>query len=443
MEATRLRIGKHDYILGLAWQAADGVSPAEIVRDASEDAPAAFLVLKARKRKGREAPPPVVGYARPGVVKRGERVRSFAAACAQAGAGDAIYAMVLPDGKAWYAACLDGQVLADTDHVLPVDDLPGVLGTLRGLFRDAAGNPLPLRAPPGVARFIAAEDGFDPEAVASGDKSPALAFGAGAGKAIVGLAIIVAVLAVAGFLGWKLLHAGTPSEAEQEAQMQREAYLAALVEAVGKLPQPRPEAAAWPAAALRATLAEFPPVLYGWRQDGVNCDPSGCAANYSLPGAASPFLLSPIIARYGEKRVKLGRDGRSLSVRSAWKPGLRMQQADESWLYAPPKGGVVLDAYGRLAMRYGAQIAPEPLRSQVVGGPAPADVAPAAIEIAAIKGNVAPDPADVRWVADLLLAAGLVPTKLSYSNGGTIKSQWRLETSRVVAAQSQSGEAGQ
>lgn len=410
-------LGKKRYAFGLNWVEAQDAKPHELVRDALEGGAGVYAVVTNSEKQS------VVGYA-PLVEAFKGRVISYAAALAALGQ-DGVYIAPVED-EVWYVAISDGLVVPGTDQTLPAPEAMTAIGNMKALFG------LPLIVVDGVELPFAADRTFDAERAVANIKSGVLRR-IGGGNANLGKVIFLVVAASAlAFGGWyKFLRKADVMHddgAAMAAQV-KGAYLTEMRRHVQALPIDP----SWASRAHALSMASFPSVIAGWRQEGVMCQPTQCVATYALMGTA-PFAVSPLHDRFGADAVALLGDRRSLTVTMGLPP-TEMAEWPDDVLLAPPGAAVpVLDAAGLVPLHFDGAIIDGAIATVNVSASitAPPGASVLYSDKLAVRQGAALDGVRLRLLSAYFANAGFAPTSIAFSGGvGATPAGWRIELFRL------------
>lgn len=405
-----LTFGKRTYALGLRWVEGDPTrKPPAQVKEALGGGKALYCLQESSD--GRVA----IGFCDATKLPKTARY-SFADAVAATGK-DGIYALpVGRGGMLWYVVVAEGQVVPETDAVVPFEDGCSAIENLRAALS------LPVYYSGAEALPMDATESFDPQGIATAARIKPLRTvgGSQAGGALV----LVLVLGGIGVGGWMVLHKGKPSAAEvaaQQAQAVRDAYLSALHQQVDVLPAD----AGWVVDAWQASERAFPPAVGGWHRDGFACQPTGCAATYA---AASAWAMAPIDAVFGRSAL-LSADQKTLVV------NLPLTTKTQAWtdaqLLAPIRWPrTPADTVGRLAMQSLVTLEGAPtLTNLTEGQTAPPEAQSVLKDTITVKDASYVGATQLAGLTHFFAADGYAPVTLSVVDGPS--AAYRVEFQRI------------
>lgn len=415
-------IGKRQFAFGLQWTELHDRVPAELAREAlGTEIKGVYTTVKNKDDLT------VVGYAETpegGPSTKGA-LYSYAAALTAIGK-DGIYVAPVNVDRLWYVVIADGLVVPGTDQVLEVQSALTAVASMRSSFD------LPVYVADDAELAIADAQRFNTEQAIAKAKVKPLRRLAQSSQWL-GIVLLILVLVGIGFGAWYLF-SDTPQEvvgpsAQEQAAELRAAYLVSVRGAVST----HPATGAWVTSAYRTAVKRLPPVIAGWRLEGVTCTPNGCSGTY-VAVIGQPRAIAPVIKRFGKSAVAMLSDNNSMTVKITTPPVKRTQWTDNQILTPLPWPRAASDVAGRLPL-YFADIALDGRISVVnlnTKFQAPLDANPLARETIAIKQASALEITQLNSVAAYFAQAGFVATALAASGGtGETPSAWRLEFQRL------------
>jgi len=407
-----VQLGKRSFAFGLTWSDNFGGDAKEAIRDAlGDEAGVLYTVIKGEDD--------VLGYGR---VKHKGALYSFAAAAAAADK-DAIYVAGLGNGQTWYLVTKRGTIAAGTDRIVDIETALNAVDNLRDLYSD-----FPVFSS-GVDVRGASE--FTLEAIASGAKLKPLRK-LKTENPVVGLAVLAIVLGGVGYGGWYLILRDEQVQVDPVAELERKRklYVSQAQTQISTIPRD----AGWVVNAFDTARVSFPEQIAGWALEGVSCVPASCSATYAVAKDAEGYALSPIWEAFGQVRVALMPDKKSLTVSQAL-PTVDVLSYSEQEVMQPPKTtGRIIDTIGRIGMTFGdvridGDYKTDNLHVNLQANPG---TAPLYRETFALRNDDTLSEIRVKGLAAYMSEAQFVATSLNFSTGsGSITPAWRIEWTRV------------
>jgi hypothetical protein len=411
--------GKIGFALGLEWTPVDGTTPHHRLREILGKGVDAYFQVLGNRRTGQR-----VGYTTtmPGPeIARGTRIYSLAAML-EAGGRDGVYFLEAGD-HAWYCVISEGR-LAEAGERLT--------GTPQAVAAvSAIAETLDLQVYGGSIYFPQARPFDLGEAVRAVRKpQPMTSLNASAAGKAKAAFVLLSVLAVIGYGGWKFVLAPPPApSAETLAEMAAQAYVNSTLHAL-------PTLAAdpmWIVNAHTSADTAFPDVVAGWELRSLTCTAERCGAVYGVSSEHSYRSLGALRTRFTGYPVQFKAAEREALVTVP--QAVEARRWDASFIKAPPSAKEdVFDVVGALpTILPQVGVNPTPRREPVGKGTRPVGVPGIVREAVITSGTDLYPKATFAELASVMAEFGFIPDLIEREIAqGRTQARWTVTWVRYV-----------